>query len=131
MVIKYNFKDKSLLGITLFPFILINKWLYDKPINDISLDVIINHEKIHLKQQLEMLILPFYIWYLFEYLIRYIHYKRIFKWTLSNIEIWNKAYQNISFEREAYKHERNLNYLHNRKLFSWFKYLQFKNYNKW
>ena len=85
-----------------------------------SLNVIINHESIHIKQQKEMLVIPFYIWYCFEYLIRYLQYKN-----------WYKAYQNISFEREAYKHERDLNYLQNRKLFSWFKYLWFKNYNKW
>lgn len=115
---------------TLFPFILINKWLYDKPINKTSLDVIINHEKIHIRQQLEMLVIPFYIWYGIEYLIRFFQYRKKLKF-MPNNRIWNKAYQNISFEREAYKHERDLNYLKERKLFSWFKYLWFKNYNKW
>lgn len=120
IVRKVRFKDKSLLGMTIFPFILINKWLYDKPINKMSLNTIINHETIHIRQQLEMLIIPFYIWYVIEYLIRYFQYKN-----------WNKAYQNISFEREAYKHERDLGYLNTRKNYSWFKYLWFKNYNKW
>lgn len=120
MVIKVNFTDKKLLGITLFPFILINKWLYDNNINKMSIDVILNHERIHIRQQLEMLVIPFYIWYGIEYLFRYCQYRN-----------WHKAYINICFEREAYKHEREFNYLKSRKYFQWIKYLKFKNFNKW
>lgn len=120
IVRKVRFKDKSLLGITIFPFIFMNKWLYDKKINQASINTIINHESIHIRQQEELLIIPFYIWYVIEYLIRRLQYPT-----------WYKAYQNISFEREAYKHERNLEYLKTRKWYSWFKYLWFKNYNKW
>lgn len=83
-------------AITLFPFIVIPKTT--------SLDsVLINHEKIHLRQQLELLVIPFYIWYL--------------------IEFFAKGYLNISFEKEAYLNEKNLAYLENRKLYSFQKYL--------
>lgn len=93
------FLKKNITGITLCPF-----GIYVKDINDIN---VINHEKIHWKQQIEMLIIPFYIWYIFEYLIKSI--------------ITNNGYRNISFEREAYNNDENLNYLKDRKPYSWFK----------
>lgn len=62
--------------------------------------VLVNHEKIHLRQQLELLIIPFFVIYGIEFLVRLIQYKN-----------WNIAYRNISFEREAYKNEKDLNYI--------------------
>jgi len=93
---------------TIFPFILINKEEYR------SEKRLINHEKIHLAQQLEMLLLPFYIWYGIEYLFRLIQYKGL-DYT---------SYINISFEREAYANQSNFNYLKERKPYSWLKYLK-------
>lgn len=34
--------------------------------------VVLNHERIHTRQQIEMLVLPFYLWYIVEWLIRLI-----------------------------------------------------------
>ena len=92
-------------GITLFPFIILrNKDFKNNKI-------LINHEKIHLRQQLELPIIFFYIWYVVEY----------YYWL---VKLKNKhlAYRNISFEREAYAMEEDLNYLENRKIWSFFKY---------
>ena len=70
-----------------------------------------NHERIHWEQQIEMLILPFYLWYLIEWFIRlFIHGK--------------KAYMNISFEREAYSRDTFYTYLEYRPYFAWWKYLK-------
>jgi len=97
---------KGYLAITIWPFIFVrNKGL-------LEVDDLINHEKIHLKQQLELLLVIFYLWYGIEYLVHYIKYKDTIK-----------AYRRISFEVEANIHEKNLEYLNSRKLFSWFKYL--------
>ncbi|AMQ00994.1 Membrane protein [Pedobacter cryoconitis] len=74
--------------------------------------LLINHEKIHFHQQLELLILPFYILYTINYLINLYKYRN-----------HDKAYFNISFEKEAYANELDMNYLKNRRLYSWFKYL--------
>ena len=73
--------------------------------------VLLNHEKIHLRQQAELLVLPFYLIYLSEWLIRCLIY-------------WDrkKAYRNISFEREAFYNEENLQYLPSRNSFSFIKY---------
>jgi len=69
-----------------------------------------NHESIHWKQQLEMLVIPFYLWYFIEWIIRlFIH--------------GFDAYRNLSFEREAYGNDDNLDYLKIRKKYSWVKYL--------
>ena len=74
-----------------------------------------NHEQIHARQQKEMLILPFLIWYGFEWLCRLVQYRDT-----------NKAYRNISFEREAYANEKDLAYLGSRKSYAWTKYLRIK-----
>ena len=93
-------------GITLFPFIIVSS----KKLRENK--VLINHEMIHIRQQLEMLILPFYLWYGIEYLI-----KRI------KLKDHNKAYRALSFEREAYRHEKDLHYLKVRKWYSFLKFL--------
>lgn len=77
----------------------------------------VNHEKIHWKQQLELLVLFFYILYFTEWIIRLI----IWPFTLFS-EKW-KPYHNISFERESYNNDDNLKYLETRKRFSWLKYI--------
>jgi hypothetical protein len=79
-----------------YPFIFVST----KTIID---DELINHEKIHLKQQKELFILPFYIWYL--------------------IALYRKGYINISFEKEAYANEKNLTYLRKRRIFAFLRYL--------
>ena len=105
MILFSNFRLNNYIAITIWPFIIINKkYKGDK--------VLINHEKIHIKQQIELLWLPFFIWYFIEFLVRYLQYKN-----------WNKAYLNISFEREAHDKECDLNYLKTRKWFSFLKYL--------
>ena len=70
----------------------------------------INHETIHTKQMQELLYIFFYLWYVIEYLVKLIIYR--------NTKL---AYRNISFEREAYQNQYNLDYLNNRKHYSWFK----------
>lgn len=94
-------------GIAIFPFV----FLKDKRLKrDI---ILINHETIHLKQQLELLIIPFFIWYSIEFLIRLIYCKN-----------WDLAYRNISFEREAYDKESNVKYLDERGFWQFLKYLR-------
>ena len=94
------------MGLSLWPFIFLKN-------GNLKADsVLINHEKIHLRQQRELLILPFYILYLTEWVIRSLWYLNTYR-----------AYQNLSFEREAYAHEDDMEYLSNRKIFSFIKYL--------
>ena len=108
IVVKYLI-PKGYRGMAVFPFVLV-KYDFDK-----TNRVFVNHEKIHLRQQIEMLILPFFIWYVFEFLIRLIQYK--------NKDL---AYRNISFEREAYRNESDLNYLKKRSFFGFLNYIKSK-----
>ena len=96
---------KGYRGMTLYPFVIIRNFL------DKENKVLLNHEKIHIRQQLELFILPFFLLYFLEYLLRLIQFQDR-----------NKAYRNISFEREAYDNERNLDYLKTRPFW------RFKNY---
>jgi hypothetical protein len=97
---------KGYFGLTFFPFV----FLKFKSLKGSK--ILINHEKIHLRQQMELLVLPFYIWYFLEYLIRFIDCKN-----------HRLAYRNISFEREAYVNEKDLNYIKSRSFFSFLKYM--------
>ena len=98
---------KNYCGLTIYPFI----FLKDKHLKD---DIyLLNHEHIHLKQQKELLWVFFFILYFSEYLIRLLHFKNHYK-----------AYKNISFEKEAYQNESNLNYLINRKRFNFLNYFK-------
>ncbi len=97
---------KGYSGLTLYPFIFLKSKSLQKQ------TILINHEKIHLKQQIEMLVIPFYICYFFEFLIRFVRYRN-----------WQKAYRNISFEREAYTNENDLDYLKHRSFWSFLKYI--------
>ena len=91
-------------GMALFPFILVRQ-----PNPGPTL---LNHERIHLYQQAELGVLPFYVWYAIEYLIRRFQHPTHYA-----------AYRNISFEREAYAHETNLSYLKSRRLWAFLNYL--------
>ena len=104
IIVKTRLLQKNVIAIALYPFIIVNK---NKKIDSCT----INHEKIHLRQQIELLILPFYVWYIIEYLIKLIKYRNT-----------NKAYKHISFEKEAYLNENDLMYLKTRKSFSFLKH---------
>lgn len=105
VVFKY-LTPKGFRGITFFPFV----FLSDK--KDKLNPVFVNHEKIHIRQQMELLVIPFFIWYGFEFLVRLIQFKNR-----------REAYYNISFEKEAYQKEKDLYYLKQRSFWSFFKYL--------
>lgn len=82
---------KGFLAINLFGILFVRGT--ERDIND----VVLNHERIHTAQMKELGYILFYIIYLLEWIVR------LFK--------KGNAYRNISFEREAYKYEGDLNYL--------------------
>ncbi len=105
LISKYFFY-KNYVGLSLWPFII----LKDPSLTEDA--VLINHERIHLQQQQELLIIPFYFWYFLEWLLKYIWYFNAYK-----------AYRNISFEREAYQQESDPAYLSVRRRFQFIQYL--------
>lgn len=102
IVLVFNFlRNSSYKAITLWPFVV----FFDVEVRKNT--VILNHEKIHLRQQLELLIVPFYIWYFCSFVFNYIKFKS-----------WDLAYRNVIFEREAYHNESNMKYLKTRKMYA-------------
>jgi len=71
----------------------------------------VNHERIHTRQMLELLVVPYYLSYVIEWIVRIIQYRDRMK-----------AYENISYEREAYRHMYDLSYLSKRRFFSFIHY---------
>ena len=90
-------------AMTLWPFIFVRK---DTKVTE----ELLNHERIHGRQQLELLIVPFLLWYVVEFVIRTLFGK-------------GNAYRKISFEREAYGNENDMEYIEHRPLWAFLRYL--------
>ncbi len=102
---KYLFHP-NFTALAVWPFIFLKH-------KDLKNDkLLLNHEKIHLKQQIEMLWLLFFVWYFVEFAVKLIIYKKLMT-----------TYRNLSFEREAYENELNLNYISKRKFWNFLKYI--------
>jgi beta-lactamase regulating signal transducer with metallopeptidase domain len=93
----------SIKAITIWPFIFIK---------DSGHEELINHERIHLKQQEELLLVGFYLLYMLFWIIGLIKFRN-----------FHKAYINIPFEKEAYDNESNWIFLLNRPRNNWINYL--------
>ena len=106
LIVRPKLLRKNYNGMTLWPFVVL-KYHYLKEDG-----VFLNHEKIHLRQQAELLIVLFYVWYVLEFLLRLLQYQDR-----------HKAYRNISFEREAYHHESEIDYLKNRRAYRFLKFV--------
>lgn len=111
MKIIYNsvFPKKKIAAINLFGFVFARK-----EYNPLSARIK-NHESIHTAQMKELFYIFFYLWYGIEWLILWVGYG--FK--------SNKAYKNISFEKEAYSNDNNPDYLKSRKRYSFFSYFSY------
>lgn len=93
-------------AITIFPFIFL-KYAFFK-----DKESLVHHERIHLRQAIELGVIIFYLWYLIEFIIHFV--------CLRNFD---RAYMRISFEREAYDRENDINYLTKREIWAFWRYL--------
>lgn len=121
LTLKYSkiIPPSGFYAITIFNKLYRREKYKNKPISEITY----NHESIHLQQELDFVFgceklyilggCIFYIWYFIEWLIKAI----LSLFTLGKI----KAYRSISFEQEAYKNQKDLDYLDKRKRFDWIK----------
>lgn len=92
-------------AMAIYPFILLNR---DELRHDAAL---IHHERIHHRQQLELLLGVFYFLYGINYLLNLFKYRS-----------HDKAYREIIFEREAYAMDKDPLYLKRRKSFAFLNY---------
>lgn len=104
IVVNRLLPPKGFLAINIFGMLFIRKTYFSR----LSRQVI-NHESIHTAQMVESLFLFFYIAYLLEW----------FYWLIRKIFDRDiNPYRSISFEREAYENDLDMEYLKRRKLFS-------------
>lgn len=103
-------KNKKVSAMALWPFMIFRD---GKSRRDPR---IINHERIHFRQQTEWLILPFYLLYFTEY------WMAMFR---NGFRHWD-AYHSVSFEKEAYAHEKDADYLKKRKFMASLQYITAK-----
>ncbi|MBS1622633.1 MAG: hypothetical protein JST83_01340 [Bacteroidetes bacterium] len=96
-------------GMALWPFVLIRD---REGFTDASL---LRHERIHFRQQLELLILPFYLLYVLNYAVNVLRYKN-----------GEKAYREILFECEAYAMDTREDYLKQRRPYAWLRMFYMK-----
>jgi len=75
----------------------------------------INHEQIHSEQWKELWYIGFLLWYVVEWIIRLFAFKGA-----------KQAYRDISFEREAYQHDTDMDYIKTRKRFAFTRYIREK-----
>lgn len=104
---------KGFGSITLFGFLVRRKDKKNTPISDQTWI----HENIHRKQ-----VEDFHLWY-FGYILFYIFY--VLEWLLKvpSALFGYRPYYSISFEKEAYRNQKNAGYLEERKHFAWLKYI--------
>ena len=95
---------RPIKAITIWPFVFFRT-------KKLSQDIrVINHERIHLEQQKETLVIPFFILYVIQYIANLIKGDGPYS-----------AYRNTSAEVEAHNNEHNENYLSTRKRYRWLK----------
>ncbi|MDC8001149.1 hypothetical protein POV26_08875 [Aequorivita todarodis] len=106
IIVRPKLLRKNFNGMTLWPFVVLKHQSLKEDL------IFLNHESIHLRQQSELLVIFFYVWYGIEFLFRWIQFGNR-----------HKAYRNISFEREAYHHESDFSYLKSRSIFGFLKFI--------
>lgn len=102
---------KGFVAINLFGIVFVRKDYEFRSIADYQRMLV--HEGIHTKQMQELLFVPFYVWYLLEWLVRLVMYRDR-----------HKAYRNIGFEREAYVNQYNWGYNKERKRYAFIQYIK-------
>ena len=95
-----RFPPREYHAITLFPFVFFN----GEPLSDSEL----RHERVHLWQQLVLLVLPFYLLYLLFWLYGLLRFRNQMR-----------AYRSIPFERSAYELESEITLSPRRCMFHW------------
>ena len=102
----------NVTGIAIFPFVILRERYKHDPQYQYARVMLLNHERIHFYQQIEMLVIPYYIAYVIEYIIKYIMIGDSYE-----------AYKSVSFEREAFQNEQDLDYVEYREMYSWTRYI--------
>ena len=115
--------------------ITIGPFIFTKKTTGEMNDVILNHEKIHVMQWCEVTSVAVLIWlfmmialvdlrYMWTLALCFVVYYIIYvaEWVISRFygkETGHEDYRHIEFEKEAYQHQKDMDYLSHRKPFAW------------
>ncbi len=125
LLVSKIFPFKGYTAMSLFGFIFWRNerrsMLVDPRYND-YVEVVINHEKIH-TEQIKDFGLPFFFFKPLQILFGSVFFYLIYvlNWLINLIICPNKAYMDICFEKEAYAHEKDFDYIKNRKHFQFWR----------
>lgn len=114
--------ENKILPFGSFNAMVLGKFIFTKDASKLN-ERIIRHETIHYYQQAETAYVIFFVMYFLSFvcqLIRCTFSKKIGRHERGNNSVWNRAYRTILFEREAYEHENDEEYLKKRLPWAWF-----------
>lgn len=97
------------VGLAVWPFILVKEQAYTQKGNSTHT---LRHERIHIRQQLECLLVGFFALYAVQLLVGLLRYGSL-----------SDAYHAVCFEMEAYDNENKGSYLRRRRPFAFLQYL--------
>lgn len=114
----------SIIPFGSFVAMTIGPWIFTKRAS--LSDVVVRHESIHWEQQKELAIVGFYVLYvlmfIWELLRCILNHSRGIRTDGRHRSTWKLAYRGIIFEREAYTHENEPEYLSIRSSWAWMKH---------
>lgn len=103
----FSLRTRGITGITIFPLIILHGSLRGTQ----EAAVTVNHERIHVRQQIELLLVFFAVWYAASFVAGLVRGRGRYG-----------AYRNIIFEREAFDRMYEMDYLKRRRPFGFMKY---------
>lgn len=98
--------SKTAKAVTVFPFIFVRS-------KDELIPWLVTHEKIHIRQQMELLFIGAVFMHFFEVLYGFLVLRMS----------WYETYLWCSTEQEAYRNQNDVDYLKNRRIFAQFYYV--------
>ena len=112
VVIKNNLIPfKGYVAMAMFPFVFVRKEAFAK-LGEWEQEVVLRHERIHLWQQGECLLVLFWLLYGVFYLINLVRYRS-----------HKEAYRKVAFEREAYENQEDEEYAEHKPFWGWVWYV--------
>lgn len=98
-------------AMAVFPLVLVRKDWWDGA-SEAEREVVLRHERIHCWQQVETLLVLFWLLYGVFYVVNLIRYRN-----------HKEAYRNVAFEREAYGHQDDEGYAKHKPFWGWIWYV--------
>jgi hypothetical protein len=106
-----------------FAAMTVGRWVWVAAGRDAISDRLLNHETIHIAQQRDLWWVGQWALYAVERAWRFAELALCLRDRKREVSMWREAYYNVSFEREAYAHQEDYEYLSKREKHAWKKYL--------